>query len=125
MDVKQIERDLWLMLIGAMIADKDTRELATGCLTASGCCDETLRQVFSSISSGNRNDAKGRLGGLGIDVTAGDTVAQSLVMTVNRYCRRRKYTSMVRTLDGCIKLDIDNFTSKLREYLNELEGEDE
>jgi len=117
------ERDLWLMLIGAIIADKETRELAAGCLSASGCKDEKIRQVFNSISTGAHIDAKARLGGLGVDVTAGDTVAESLVATVSRYCRRKKYTNMVRTLEGCIKLDIDNFTSKLREYLNELEEE--
>ena len=119
------ERDLWLMLIGAIIADKETRELAAGCLSTSGCKDEKIRQIFNSITTGAHIDAKSRLGGLGVDVTAGDTVAQSLVMTVNRYCRRKKYTNMVRTLEGCIKLDIDNFTSKLREYLNELEDDDE
>jgi len=118
------ERDLWLMLIGAIIADKDTRELAAGCLSASGCRDGEISQIFNSITTGAHIDAKSRLGGLGVNVTAGDTVAESLVMTVNRYCRKRKYTNMVRTLEGCIKLDIDNFTSKLREYLNELEDDD-
>jgi len=119
------ERDLWLMLIGAIIADKDTRELASTCLSPSGCRDERIRQIFNSITTGAHTDARARLGGLGVDVTAGDTVAESLVATVNRYCRRKRYTNMVHTLEGCIKLDIDNFTSKLREYLNELEDDDD
>jgi hypothetical protein len=118
-----VENTLWLIALGAAIADKDFRDELIGTVGI-GTRNTEVRNMLIALGKGDIGGVHSGAQRLGFPVDEGDRCLPSLLKSLNRRAVSKKCSEVASKLEYCAKLTPENFIQMLKEATEEMESVD-
>ena len=118
-----VEGSLWLIALGASIADKDFRDElmeTVGPLAR----NQEVRNMLIALSKGNIGGVHEGSQRLGFPVAKDDRCLPSLIKSLKQRAVSKKCAQVASKLEYCAKLTPDNFLQMLKDAAEEIENAD-
>lgn len=118
-----VEGGLWLIALGAAIADKDFRDELIGAVGI-GTRNTEVRNMLIALGKGDINGVHTGAQRLGFPVAKDDRCLPSLIKSLSQRAASKKCAHIASKLEYCAKLTPENFLQMLRDSAEEIENAD-
>ena len=116
-----VEGGLWLIALGAAIADKDFRDdllEEVGPLAR----NTEVRNMLIALGKGYIRGVHEGAQRIGFHVSGGDRCLPSLITSLKRRAVSKKCVQLANKLEYCARLTPENFLTMLKDAASEVEG---